>query len=89
MASYKEATGKSIEEAFKEFDQGNPKIYQLFLEQVLRAQKRGKNKLSSKAIINWIRWEVSIKTDSEDGYKINDAFTAIVCQEIPPRLSAQ
>ncbi len=77
MASYKEATGKSIEEAFREFHKANPKIYELFKEQVLRAQKAGKKKVSSKAIINYIRWEMHVKTTSEDGYKINDAFTAM------------
>ncbi len=81
MASYKEATGKSIEQAFKEFNQANPKIYELFKEQVLRAQKAGKKKVSSKAIINYIRWEMHIKTTSEDGYKINDAFTAMYARK--------
>jgi len=37
--------------------------------------KRGVKKVSSKLIINRIRWEVYIET-SGDPYRINDAFTS-------------
>jgi len=73
---FKSTTGKSIGDAFKEFDEKNPKVYKLFKRYVYRAIDRGKEKVSSKMIINLIRWEYYLDTDSDDGFKINDAFTA-------------
>jgi len=74
--NFKQSNGKSIEQAFSEFHKENPHIYEYFKDyfQLLHIRK-GIKKVSSKLIINRIRWEVTIKTTSTD-YKINDAFTA-------------
>ncbi len=76
MSTYEQATGRSIEEAFREFHTNNPKVYMFFSEQCFRAIRRGKNKISSKQLLGYIRWEVSLETNSDDGFKINDAFTS-------------
>lgn len=71
--NYKELTGKSIRHAFNEFHKNNPHVYNAFSEQVEKAVRRGKTKVSAKLIINWIRWEVCLSS-SDDNFKINDAF---------------
>ncbi len=76
MGTYKEQTGRSIEEAFDEFHSKNPKVYKLFCDQCFRAISKNRTKLSSKQILGHIRWEISLETDSDDGFKINDAFTS-------------
>lgn len=73
---FQEQTGKSIKESFEEFNKKNPHVYDMFKGQVYRAKSKNRSKVSSKAIINWMRWEVSINTKSADVYKINDAFTS-------------
>ena len=72
---YKTQTGKTPAEEFAKFHKANPQVYQTFMEQCFRAIRLKRTKISSKAIINWIRWEVSLNTKSKDGYKINDIFT--------------
>ncbi len=76
MATYREATGKTIDEAFSEFDRENPRIYLRFCELVDKLRAAGVTRTSSKLIINRIRWDLTIETKSEDGFKINDAFTS-------------
>ncbi len=73
---FQRQTGTTIQAAFAKFHKDNPRVYQMFTEQVLRAVRRKRLRVSSKAIINWIRWEVSLDIKSTDGYKVNDAFTA-------------
>jgi hypothetical protein len=74
--NYKDATGKSIDESFKEYHEKNPIIYEYFKEYLREVVKAGKKKTSAKMILNRIRWEIYIKTNSEEEYKINDAFTS-------------
>lgn len=71
--NYKELNGHSIREGFNQFNEDNPQIYNAFEEQVLNAIKRGRTKVSSKLIINWIRWNEFLKS-SDQNFKINDAY---------------
>lgn len=82
---HKELSGMSIEQSFKKFNKENPHVYKMFSEQCLIAIKKGKSKISSKAIINWMRWEIFMQTNKRasiniDGkifeFKINDAYTS-------------
>ena len=74
--NFEDTNGISIKDAWWKFHVKNPKVYQAFCIQVQRALDRGKKKLSSKAIINWIRWEVYLETSDSTPFRINDAYTA-------------
>lgn len=77
MGKFEEQTGRSIETAFAEFHAKNPIVYDLFKEQVFRAIRKNRSKISSKQIIGYLRWEVSFQVDNQkDEFKINDAFTS-------------
>lgn len=76
MSNYQEATGKSIDDAFTIFHNKNPRVYEVFLEQCLRAVSLKRTKISAKQIIGYVRWHVSMTTETTDGFKINDAFTS-------------
>lgn len=76
MATYQQSTGKSIDEAFKIFHEQNPKVYEIFKQQTLKAITLGRKKISSKQLLGYIRWRVFMSTKSNDGFKINDAFTS-------------
>ena len=73
--SYYSQTGKTIEQAFKEFDKENPDIFLLFKKYFFILFEKGVKKTSSKMIINRIRWEVYVETTGKP-YKINDCFTS-------------
>ena len=61
----------SSRERFEAFDAANPRVYDLFERFALEAIRRGKRKLGGRLIIERIRWEYAISTDSDDGFKIN------------------
>lgn len=71
---FETANGLSIKKCFDNFHKKNPKVYDMFLRYAFEILKKEK-KISSKLIINRIRWEVYMETDGEP-YRINDAFTA-------------
>lgn len=71
--NYKELNGKSIREGFNEFNKKNPHIFAEFENQALNAIGKGRKKISSKLIINWIRWNEFLKS-SDMNFKINDAY---------------
>ena len=71
--NYKELNGCSIRDGFNKFNKENPHIFIAFEEQALKAIKKGRTKLSSKLIINWIRWNEFLRT-SDQNFKINDAY---------------
>jgi hypothetical protein len=65
---------KSIQEAFEEFDEKHPQIYDLFITYFFQALRANKKRISFKLIINRIRWEYYMITTDVSGYKINDAY---------------
>jgi hypothetical protein len=80
MPTFYKKNGKTIQEAFEKYHKANPKIYELFKKFALeivkkRAGKKNK-KTSAKLIINRIRWEIYVETLSDDGYRINDAWSS-------------
>lgn len=74
---FETTNGVTILESFKTFHTANPHIYDKFAKLALEAIDKGKKKLSSKLIINKIRWDMWLETEGDGtGYKINDAYTA-------------
>ena len=71
--NFRELNGKTIREAFIQFDKENPHIYKAFEEQALLAIAKGKKKISAKLILNWIRWNEFLSA-SRDRFRINDAY---------------
>ena len=77
MSTFSRTNGVTITEAFNNFHTANPQVYSIFEAKAFAAIKMGKTKMSSKLILNVIRWEAFIQTtDSISTYKINDAYTA-------------
>lgn len=76
MSKYEQQHGKTIDAAFEEFHEKNPKVWETFQEQCLRAISMGRKKISAKQLLGYIRWYVSLQVDTQDGFKINDAYTS-------------
>ena len=68
--------GRTIKDTFDQFHEENPAVYGFFKTYADRAIRSGVKKLSSKLIINRIRWEIYIQISGDETYRINDAFTA-------------
>lgn len=71
--NYKELNGITIKEGFYKFNAENPHVFEAFENQALKAIEKGREKISAKLIINFIRWNEFLKT-SDKNFKINDAY---------------
>lgn len=71
--NYQSLHKKSIREGFAEFHKENPQIFKEFERVCLIQISSGRNKLSAKEIINYIRWNRQVQT-TDRNWKINDAF---------------
>ena len=78
--NFKELNGVSIRDAFDKFHKDNPHIYLAFENQVMKAIERGREKISAKLIINWIRWNMFIESN-DISFRINDAYQAYYARE--------
>ena len=76
MSTFAQTNGRTIEQAFEEFDRKNPHVYESFKKYLREIVNAGKRRTSAKLIINRIRWEQYIATDSDDEFTINDAFSS-------------
>lgn len=72
----------TTEEKFKVFDAANPHVYELFKQFARDALKAGAKRMSSKLIINRIRWECAVSTTGSGWhvaagkkFLIDDRFT--------------
>lgn len=63
--------------AFRSFHKDNPHILVMIIGEIFRAREVGIKKVSIKQIIGHIRWTETIRTQANDGYKINDAYTSL------------
>jgi hypothetical protein len=77
--NHKQLYGQSIREGFNKFISKNPHIYKSFEEQAFRAIKKGRTKISSDLIINYIRWEQFIES-SDEHFKINNSYSAYIAR---------
>jgi hypothetical protein len=58
---------------FEAFHLANPAVYQRFARLALvRVQATGAKRIGAAHLIERLRWEIAIETQSEDGLKIND-----------------
>lgn len=74
--NYEAQTGKSIDESFAEFHAANPHVYEAFKAKLREVVQAGKRKTSAKLIINVLRWNEYMQTKSNDGFKLNDAYSS-------------
>lgn len=62
--------------AFRAFHEANPRVYELFRQFAEQIIERGHRRYSADAVLHRIRWHTSIETQSDDGLKINDHYSA-------------
>lgn len=67
---------KSIYVKFLAFHTQHPQVYILFDRFAKQLIEKGHKKLGSKMIMERIRWEISTGSKDQDGFKINNNYTA-------------
>lgn len=68
---------KSIEESFEEFHKNNPHIYRYIVSLCRKLKSKGVIRYGMKAIFEVIRFNYLMSTNSSDGFKMNNNFTAL------------
>ena len=61
-----------LQAEFEKFDRNNPHVWKYFVRFAFQAISRGHRHLSTKLIIERIRWEIYMSTTSDDDFKINN-----------------
>jgi len=76
---------KSITERFWAFDKANPQVYRRIVRLARKAKMRGLMKYSMDGIFHVMRWEIAIRTRSEEQFRLNDHFTALYARLVEDR----
>jgi hypothetical protein len=71
----------TLVEKFEKFDAENPGIYFLFKRFANDLISMGRKKISAALIIERIRWEVNISTQSDDAFKLSNNHTAFYARK--------
>jgi hypothetical protein len=66
----------SMSEAFWQFHQANPHIYEILRKFAFEAVQRRRRKIGMKLLFERVRWHVVVETDTDDDFKLNNNFTA-------------
>jgi hypothetical protein len=66
---------KDLQAEFDKFDHENPHVWQYFVRFAFQAIHRGRSRLSARLIIERIRWEIYMTTNTEEEFKINNNHT--------------
>lgn len=61
---------------WKQFHISNRDVMRTIIDQLSTAKANGVQKTSVKMIINWMRWNMTVKNKEQD-FKINDKYTGI------------
>lgn len=72
---------QTLEDKFIQFDNDNPKVYEMFVGFAIELIDKGYKNLSTSLITERIRWEVKINTVSNDGFKINNNHRAFYARK--------
>jgi hypothetical protein len=69
---------KTIQQAFDEFHEANPKVYDELVRLARRAKARGHRKIGIELLFAVLRWQRMMETDdpSQAAFKLNDHYTS-------------
>jgi len=68
--------GQGSRAKYLAYNKANPEVWRLFKKFTFEMIRRGRKRYSADAMIHRIRWEMDMRVESEDGFKINNNFTA-------------
>ena len=66
-----------IEVAFNKFHTENPWVYDRLRTMALQLKRSGRNSYGIAALFEVLRYEYAMKTQSDDGFKLNNNYRAL------------
>lgn len=69
-------------EAFNQYDQENPQVFRSLLAFAFEARRAGINHLGMRLLFERARWDFKLRTDSRDGFKINNNYAPYYARKI-------
>ena len=66
----------TIAERFEAFHAANPHVAALLAEMALTLRRAGRSRYGIKALVEALRFQYAVQTRADDGFKINNDFTA-------------
>lgn len=67
---------RSIDERFLDFHRQNPHVYRGLRKLALQMKRAGHTRWSTKAAFEVLRWQWALATQSADGFKLSNDYTA-------------
>ncbi len=67
---------ETIDERFYRFHLRNPQVYKELLRLARQAKRRGLKRIGIRMIWEVMRWNLSLSTDSDEEFRLNDHFTS-------------
>lgn len=78
-----ELKNKTIDEAFKAFDEANPHVYDNLIRLTRRLKVSGRKRVGIGHLFEVLRWEYAIRTEHrEDQYALNNNFRSRYARKI-------
>jgi len=66
----------SIQERFEKYHSDNPIVYETLVKLAREAKRAGKTKIGVKLLVETTRWELMLRVDTDEEFKINNSFSS-------------
>jgi hypothetical protein len=74
--------GKTIDEKFADYHRGHPEVYSKLVTLARQAKAAGFDHYGMKALIERLRWHMTVERQSTEPFKINNVFTRCYARAI-------
>lgn len=74
--------GRSIQEAFEEFDRAHPEVYEYLVRLAFEVYRRGFRHYGIGALWERMRWHFQIEKDMDEEFKLNNNFRSRYVRKI-------
>jgi hypothetical protein len=74
--------GATIQERFLAFHRANPHVYRALRHLALNLKRAGHARYSIKGLFEVLRFDYSVRTASDDGFKLNNNLSALYAHKL-------
>jgi hypothetical protein len=82
---FAEVAVADLREEYERFINANPHVYAAFVSLARQAKARGKKRLAIKALLEVVRWELSLKIAGPGEFKLNNSISPYLARAIMTR----
>lgn len=74
--------GATLQERFLAFHEANPHVYRALRQIALNLKRAGHERYSIKGLFEVLRFDYSLRTGSDDGFKLNNNLSALYARKL-------